>query len=445
MIESLHISNYALIDSIDINLAPGFNIITGETGAGKSIIMGALSLLGGRADSISVAPTASRSSKLCSVDAADGVAAILKQNDLDADGTGDTLRRELRHPAEIAGFKSMTRPVNLPLLKQVVERLVDIHSQHENQRRCPAGFHQSWNHRQSLPGNGALLCRIGDGLRCLPVRHSKKIHGYPRFLSGARVTTPDFIQYQYGEQLAAMSPSRASIRLSSRNAKCCRMAKSKTALKALSPLANAWRMYCRFLTAAVGAVRELAETFEGWRRRLFLALADRLDSARTEISDVTDTIADVYPRTGADPHRLCRCGSVVFPNSHHFLNFKHHVEDADGLGRFSRSSGTAEEALDDAEKRSQRSGTCRQKGKKTAWELAQQLERRSAAASDFAMRLRERSSLCSVCRIFAAKSPSPRTNSAVRDSTMCSFCSHSTRISRSCRSAIQLPAASCRV
>ncbi|MCH5326081.1 MAG: AAA family ATPase, partial [Duncaniella sp.] len=52
MLESLHISNYALIDSIDIDFHPGFNVITGETGAGKSIILGALSLLlGGRADS----------------------------------------------------------------------------------------------------------------------------------------------------------------------------------------------------------------------------------------------------------------------------------------------------------------------------------------------------------------------------------------------------------
>ena len=55
MIKNLHISNYALIDEIDIDFAPGFNIITGETGAGKSIILGALSLLlGGRADAKAV-------------------------------------------------------------------------------------------------------------------------------------------------------------------------------------------------------------------------------------------------------------------------------------------------------------------------------------------------------------------------------------------------------
>ena len=55
MIETLHISNYALIDRVDITFHPGFNIITGETGAGKSIMLGALSLLlGGRADSKAV-------------------------------------------------------------------------------------------------------------------------------------------------------------------------------------------------------------------------------------------------------------------------------------------------------------------------------------------------------------------------------------------------------
>ena len=68
MIKNLHISNYALIDEIDIDFAPGFNIITGETGAGKSIILGALSLLlGGRADAkASAEGSASQLSRLSS-------------------------------------------------------------------------------------------------------------------------------------------------------------------------------------------------------------------------------------------------------------------------------------------------------------------------------------------------------------------------------------------
>ena len=135
MIKTLHISNYALIDEIDIDFAPGFNIITGETGAGKSIILGALSLLlGGRAD-IKAVRRGERKSVIEAIfllgDAPD-VERIIQENNLDNPVEGECLlRRELLPGGRSRAFVNDT-PVTLPLLRELAEHLVDIHSQHQN-------------------------------------------------------------------------------------------------------------------------------------------------------------------------------------------------------------------------------------------------------------------------------------------------------------------------
>lgn len=391
MIESLHISNYALIDSIDIEFAPGFNIITGETGAGKSIIMGALSLLlGGRADSRAIRCTDRKSviEAVFSVDAADGVAAILKQNDLDADGTEIILRRELSASGGRSRAFVNDTPVNLPLLKQVAERLVDIHSQHENQLLAQPDYQLGII--DSLAGNGALLAEYGKAYEAF--RAALKKYTDTRDLIRRTRDDADFIQYQY-EQLAAMSLQPGEHQaLEQEREVLSNVGEIKDSLeKALSPLVNAPENVLSLLTAAVGAVRELAETFEGGDVD-YSALADRLDSARIEISDVTDTISDVDSRTGADPHRLADVERRL--SELYSLELKHHVEDADGLIALRDRLARQIEALDDAENVLSALEHAARRAKKTAWELAQQLsERRSAAASDFAMRLRERASL----------------------------------------------------
>ena len=137
MIKSLHISNYALIDEIDIDFASGFNIITGETGAGKSIILGALSLLlGGRADLKAVRDKDRKSviEAVFSISDDDIVKDLLEKNDLDSLPEGELiLRRELAPSGGRSRAFINDTPVNLPLLRDVASLLVDIHSQHENQ------------------------------------------------------------------------------------------------------------------------------------------------------------------------------------------------------------------------------------------------------------------------------------------------------------------------
>ncbi|MDE6644792.1 MAG: AAA family ATPase, partial [Muribaculaceae bacterium] len=135
MIESLHISNYALIDKVEIEFSDGLNIITGETGAGKSIMLGALSmLLGGRADT-RVVTDPSRKSTIEAVMCVGGHTNLkewCKANGLEwNDDNRIILRREVSPTGRSRAFINDT-PVNLNVLGEASRQLVDIHSQHQN-------------------------------------------------------------------------------------------------------------------------------------------------------------------------------------------------------------------------------------------------------------------------------------------------------------------------
>lgn len=131
MLRHLSITNYALIDELSIDLPTGLTIITGETGAGKSILLGALGLLlGQRADTQALHDK----TKKCVVEGTFNVAgyelrSLFETNDLDyADET--VIRREINSEGKSRAFVNDT-PVNLSVLKELGLRLVDVHSQHE--------------------------------------------------------------------------------------------------------------------------------------------------------------------------------------------------------------------------------------------------------------------------------------------------------------------------
>ena len=134
MIKSLLISNYALISGMEIEFDPGFNIITGETGAGKSIILGALGLLlGERADMRVVRDTARKSviEAVFGIGDAPGVGGMLSEMGFDSVDGDCILRRELLPGGRSRAFVNDS-PVTLPVLRQIAVRLIDIHSQHQN-------------------------------------------------------------------------------------------------------------------------------------------------------------------------------------------------------------------------------------------------------------------------------------------------------------------------
>ncbi len=133
MLKSLHIQNYALIDTLDISFENGFSVITGETGAGKSIILGAIGLLlGGRADSKVIKNGASR----CIIEGhfelgVYGMEEYFKENDLEYDDGTCILRRELSTTGKSRAFINDV-PTSLGQMKELGEQLIDIHSQHQN-------------------------------------------------------------------------------------------------------------------------------------------------------------------------------------------------------------------------------------------------------------------------------------------------------------------------
>lgn len=133
MLTHLYISNYALIEELDIDFHDGFSVITGETGAGKSIILGALGLLlGKRADAQAI----KNGEKKCSIEASFDIRALnlksfFADNDIDNDDTECILRREVINTGKSRAFINDT-PVSLTQLKELGTYLIDIHSQHQN-------------------------------------------------------------------------------------------------------------------------------------------------------------------------------------------------------------------------------------------------------------------------------------------------------------------------
>ena len=132
MLKSLHISNYALIDELEINFYRGFNIITGETGAGKSIILGALGLILGQRADLNVLRAQERK---CTVEGMFDIndyqlEPFFKEQELDYDDL-TILRREITPSGKSRAFINDT-PVTLKVLQDLALRLIDIHSQHQN-------------------------------------------------------------------------------------------------------------------------------------------------------------------------------------------------------------------------------------------------------------------------------------------------------------------------
>lgn len=141
MLQSIFIQNYALIDKLDIAFEPGFSVITGETGAGKSIILGAIGLLlGQRADVKAIRNGATK----CIVEAkfsisSYGMEEFFKANDIEYDSEECIIRREVNINGKSRAFINDT-PASLSQMKVLGEKLIDVHSQHQNLLINKEGF-----------------------------------------------------------------------------------------------------------------------------------------------------------------------------------------------------------------------------------------------------------------------------------------------------------------
>ena len=322
MIRSLHISNYALISQIDIDFTGGLNIITGETGAGKSIMLGALNmLLGARADAKVITDSSKKSIVEVEFTLEDPQAFydFFTDNDLDADGVRVILRRELSPNGRSRAFINDS-PVNLTQLRSLALRLVDIHSQHQNLLLADPDY--QLRIIDSLAANDNLLsdyrAAYADYQRLL------KKYSETRDMIRRGRDEADFITYQLEELASLDLVPGEDAELEAERDRLADMAETKRyiteALAALQGDENATLA----LETAVGALRDLAETIPDAE-----TLSSRLEAVLIEIRDVASAIEAYDNDYNADPQRLDEIDSRL--GKIYSLETKHHVDSADAL------------------------------------------------------------------------------------------------------------------
>ena len=383
MIVSLSISNYALIDHLEIALDDGFNIITGETGAGKSIILGALGmLLGARADARVI-----RDAQCKSVVEAEfrpdaqlqGVLSpILAEAQVDDGGEVCILRRELSPSGRTRAFVNDT-PVTLSFLRQVAVHLVDIHSQHQNLLLADAAYQLSVIDR--MAGNAALLADYKAAYseyKQMLLQYTKT-----RDMVSRNKADADFIAYQLeelndmqlraGEQAELESQRRmlahAGVLREHLGAATSALGASDSgALDALDTAIT----HCRAMASVIADADDMA---------------DRLDSVAIEVKDILDTLAARADGVTADPamleaieERLSRLYS---------LELKHHVDTVEELIAVRDKMAEQLAAISNSDDVLAALEASARSLKRKAMALARELSQRRRVAGDaFAERLR---------------------------------------------------------
>lgn len=391
MIKTLHISNYALISGIDIAFAPGFNIITGETGAGKSIMLGALSLLlGERADARVVRDSTRKSviEAVFDISDADGIEELLAENRLDSQAGECILRREIAPGGRSRAFINDT-PVNLTVLREVAVHLVDIHSQHQNLLLASPEYQMAII--DNLAGTKLLLEDYRKAFAAYRV--ALKQYTDTRELIRRNRDDADFLRFQY-EQLDELDlqPGEHEALEQEREQLANVNDIKETLGKAIDPLINDEDNALTLMRQAIDALEELSATIgKATDGTDFHALAERLESARIEVADISDSLADYDMSLGADPERLEEIEERL--SRLYSLELKHHAENADGLIEIRDRLAAQLEALDDADNVLATLEIAAKKAKKIAISLAAKIsEMRASAAAEFADILRRTAS-----------------------------------------------------
>lgn len=298
MIQSLHISNYALIDTIDINLHNGLNIVTGETGAGKSIILGALSLLlGGRADNKAIRNHDQKSviEATFTVRGFNNLKAICEENDIDWDDDTMILRREMTPAGRSRAFVNDC-PVNLAMLQQVALSLIDIHSQHQNLLLASPPY--QLRVLDSLAGNDARLQRMSEAYGAY--RQALKRYKMERRMIEQAKDDEEFMRFQYQRLADAKLQPGEQEKLEHERELLVNMAEVKSALTVItSCLTEGEENADQLLRRAADETSQLTDFIDEAE-----SLSERLNALRVEVQDIAESISDYDRSLAAEPGRL---------------------------------------------------------------------------------------------------------------------------------------------
>lgn len=294
MLNSLHISNYALIDNIDIRFHAGLNIITGETGGGKSIILGALSLLlGERADLRSIGNSERKSVIEAEFDIKDnvGLRNYCRENDIEADDDVMIMRREISPTGRSRSFINDT-PVRLEDMKEVGLRLVDIHSQHQNQLLSSPDF--QLRIIDSLADNGKSLNEFSE----LYTSYKTALHKLKATKSAIAKDreNADFMQFQLQRlDELDLQPGEADT-LEAEREQIAEAADARERFNEVMIALSAGETNAlSLLSDATGALENILVHLP-----VEAEVKERLDNMMTELADIADTIEEAASAFPAD-------------------------------------------------------------------------------------------------------------------------------------------------
>ena len=297
MLHSLTVSNYILIGSLDISFPEGLVIISGETGAGKSILLGALSLvLGAKADASMVGPHGEN----CVVEAEFGmdedIRSLLEQADLPAEGDRLLLRRTVARSGRSRSFAN-DEPVSVGVLQELATRLVDIHSQHQTLRLGDERFRMEaldlWAGCMPLREDCARAwTRLGESRRELSRLEERLTRAREeQEYNNARWERLDRARLLSGELESLEDEQKQLAHAEEIKEMLCE------AQELLAPENG---------ESLSGQLREAAKRLEKAGRYIpsLEPLAQRLASARVELDDIAQEVTAVNERSQASPERL---------------------------------------------------------------------------------------------------------------------------------------------
>lgn len=282
MLQQLSISNYALIDQLDISFGNGLSIITGETGAGKSIVIGALSLiLGQRADTKVIRDESKKTVVEATFDVESyDLSGFFEENDIDF-APECIVRREIMPNGRTRAFVNDT-PVTLSLLGELSQKLIDIHSQHSNALLLRSSYQLSVI--DSLAGNKDLLARYKEVYNLLV--QARRIYEQEKEKIEKDKQDEEYIRFQLNQL------TEANLEIGEEDI----LEKKKRKIENLALLQNNLSETCRILNDGDRSVLEMlsdAEKLVAVLESVYenaSEIRDRIESASIELKDIADTV-----------------------------------------------------------------------------------------------------------------------------------------------------------
>jgi DNA repair protein RecN (Recombination protein N) len=320
MLSQLYIKNYTLIDRLDMEFHPGFSVITGETGAGKSIILGAIGLLlGQRADSKDIKAGCEK----CLIEAHFDISryaleSFFQENDIEYDATDCIIRRELT-ASKSRAFINDT-PVPLSLLKELGEQLVDVHSQHQNLLLNKQDFQLSVLDVMSANLKTQSYATAYSEYQTARQQLKELEESIARNRDNA-----DFLQFQYDELCNARLVAGEQEELEQRQDTMSHAEDIKAALYETDNALSAEG------TGIVGQLKSAIHALNSIEKVLPSAaeLSERMDSCHIELKDMAQDISSLLEDVDFDPAELDSVNNRL--DTLYSLEKKYHCDSVEAL------------------------------------------------------------------------------------------------------------------